>query len=111
MSASLESGFDPGSRELCPDGMCLGVIGTNGRCKVCGKASPSSPTPRLAVSGAPVEMEAAPAAPAPAVPQPPVAVEAEDFDPARRELCPDGMCLGVIGVDGRCKACGKPRGG
>jgi hypothetical protein len=37
MSASLESGFDPGSRELCPDGMCLGVIGVDGRCKACGK--------------------------------------------------------------------------
>jgi hypothetical protein len=29
-----------------------------------------------------------------------------DFDPSRRELCPDGTCIGVIGPDGRCKECG-----
>jgi hypothetical protein len=26
-----------GSRQLCPDGSCVGVIGPNGRCKVCGR--------------------------------------------------------------------------
>jgi hypothetical protein len=30
-------GFDP-SRKLCPDGACVGVIGADGRCKVCGQA-------------------------------------------------------------------------
>lgn len=29
-----------------------------------------------------------------------------DFDPIRRELCPDGACIGVIGADGRCRECG-----
>jgi len=24
-------------RRLCPDGACVGVIGDDGRCKVCGK--------------------------------------------------------------------------
>ena len=28
------------------------------------------------------------------------------FD-ARRKLCPDGACVGVIGEDGRCKVCGQ----
>lgn len=28
-----------------------------------------------------------------------------EFDPQRR-LCADGSCVGVIGADGRCKACG-----
>jgi hypothetical protein len=27
---------------------------------------------------------------------------------ARRLLCSDGNCIGVIGADGRCKECGKP---
>ncbi len=27
-----------GGRELCPDGACVGVIGDNGRCKICNKA-------------------------------------------------------------------------
>ena len=28
--------FDP-KRRLCPDGSCIGVIGPDGRCSVCGK--------------------------------------------------------------------------
>src|SRR3954470_4677529 len=28
------------------------------------------------------------------------------FDPAKRRLCPDGSCVGVIAADGRCKVCG-----
>ena len=31
------SGFDP-KRKLCPDGACVGVIGADGRCSVCGQA-------------------------------------------------------------------------
>lgn len=30
------------------------------------------------------------------------------IDFASRKLCSDGACIGVIGPDGRCKACGKP---
>jgi hypothetical protein len=30
-------GFDP-RRRLCPDGACVGVLGADGRCKVCGQA-------------------------------------------------------------------------
>jgi hypothetical protein len=30
-------GFDP-RRKLCPDGACVGVLGADGRCKVCGQA-------------------------------------------------------------------------
>ena len=31
----------------------------------------------------------------------------ETFDPARRRLCPDGACIGLIGDDHRCKECGR----
>jgi hypothetical protein len=30
--------FDP-QRKLCPDGACVGVIGDDGRCKVCGQSA------------------------------------------------------------------------
>jgi hypothetical protein len=33
-----------------------------------------------------------------------------DAEWAQRRLCPDGHCIGVIGLDGRCKACGRPAG-
>jgi hypothetical protein len=29
--------FEPGSRRLCPDGACIGVLGPEGRCGVCGQ--------------------------------------------------------------------------
>jgi hypothetical protein len=32
--------------------------------------------------------------------------QSDGFNPAERELCPDGACIGVIGPDGRCKECG-----
>ncbi len=32
--------FSPG-RALCPDGRCIGIIGSNGRCKVCGRQKES----------------------------------------------------------------------
>jgi len=37
-----------GERELCTDGSCIGVIGDDGRCKVCGKAAKGA-VARLAV--------------------------------------------------------------
>jgi len=35
----------------------------------------------------------------------------DSFDFAKRLLCSDGSCIGVIGPDGRCKECGKPYSG
>jgi hypothetical protein len=32
-----DAGFDP-KRKLCPDGACVGIIGPDGRCGVCGQA-------------------------------------------------------------------------
>ena len=32
--------FSP-ERALCPDGRCIGIIGSNGRCKVCGRQKES----------------------------------------------------------------------
>lgn len=31
------------SRRLCPDGNCIGVIGPDGRCKVCGRREDDTP--------------------------------------------------------------------
>lgn len=35
----------------------------------------------------------------------------EDYDPGERRACSDGMCIGIIGPDGRCTECGKPADG
>jgi hypothetical protein len=39
--AGNEGGFNA-SRPLCPDGSCVGVLGTDGRCKVCGRTAESA---------------------------------------------------------------------
>ncbi len=95
------------TRTLCPDGACIGVLDARGVCKVCGKKGSLS-----AATAAVIEDEVA-AAPAP--------VEAarsgsNDEDRAEatdddddRELCSDGGCIGLIGPNGRCKVCNKPR--
>jgi len=94
--------FDPRDRELCPDGSCIGVIGPDGRCKECGKLSPLvSRDPRNVGLAEPPEP-----------PEPPIPAAAEPdllADEDERELCPDGSCVGLIGPDGRCSECGKPR--
>jgi hypothetical protein len=36
--------------------------------------------------------------------------EQEEFayDPSKRIACSDGLCIGIIGPDGKCTECGKP---
>jgi hypothetical protein len=89
-------------RALCPDGACIGVIGADGRCTVCGSADPTwDPSrPRPVAAAVPVE---APQDAEPAVAADPAAEPAAWDD---RALCPDGACIGVIGADGRCTVCG-----
>jgi len=97
-----ESAFDP-RRRLCPDGNCIGIVGSDGRCAVCGIADsgwseleqPTMEDPESAPEGDSAQAEPNP------VP------ERSDFDPKRR-LCSDDTCIGVAGDDDRCKLCGKP---
>lgn len=102
-------------RVLCSDGNCIGVIGSDGRCKACGKAYTGDlPLPLETDETDEVEVDAAPAMPAAAEPvTPDDAPPAEDPDDGtdaweRRTLCVDESCIGVVGPDGRCKECGKP---
>jgi hypothetical protein len=81
-----ETAFDP-NRQLCPDGACVGVLGPDGLCNVCGR-------PEGATDEAQADVELS----APGV--------AGGFDPTRR-LCDDGSCVGVVGADGRCGTCGR----
>lgn len=120
-------------RQLCPDGACIGVIGSDGLCKVCGHAAQGWGDERkrgLVADPAPGDDELD---------------EGEDYDeeddedeldddedqdddvydddhpispgsPAvlgalaewnDRRLCVDGACIGLLADDGRCKVCGK----
>jgi hypothetical protein len=91
-----EAPFDPEARALCPDGACIGVVGADGRCKVCGRAAGERAPDEERWISRPVEVaEAAP---------PDEDAGAPDDD---RRLCPDDACIGLLGADGRCKVCGR----
>ena len=85
---SEEAAFDP-HRQLCPDGSCVGVLGPDGLCSVCGH-------PEGASAESDTDATARPADPA----------NTSGFDPARR-LCDDGSCVGLVGADGVCGTCGR----
>lgn len=91
-------------RQLCPDGACVGVIGSDGTCNVCGRVAPNwgDERKRGLVEAAPDEEEVADRGP---VSEPSPAVAPEGWDD--RKLCPDDACIGVIGDDGLCKVCGR----
>jgi hypothetical protein len=96
--ADAETPFDPTRRRLCADGACVGVLGDDGRCRVCGRTEAQAAAGEdvaaldVAKDDAPAGAEAGPAG--------------GGFDPKRR-LCDDGSCVGVIGDDGACRVCGR----
>ncbi len=93
-------------RQLCPDGGCTGVIGSDGTCKVCGHAAPNWGDERNRGLNEPSndddQAEVEDRGPASASPAP---ATVEGWDD--RKLCPDDSCIGVIGDDGSCKVCGR----
>ena len=133
MSSGATGGEDSGpeldleTRELCADGTCIGVLGTDGRCTECRRTraeaergvaaagagaaeATSSEESAWASGGAPAEDREASAEDREASAEDREA-SAEDREASAedRELCPDGACIGLIGPDGRCKACGHAR--
>jgi hypothetical protein len=111
-----EADIDWENRMLCSDENCIGVIGSDGRCKECGKPYDSAlnvtehPNQAAADNDEAEADEAGFAAEDNTVAGEEEATE-EDPDWETRILCSDGNCIGVIGSDGRCKECGKPSGG
>jgi hypothetical protein len=102
-------------REVCPDGACTGVIGAEGRCKVCGQVSPTWNNERerglvvdddedeeddddeneVAARGSdPTIAALMPGAPA-----------ADEW--SERALCKDDACIGVLDDRKVCSVCGK----
>jgi len=111
-----EGKFDPSKRRLCPDGACIGLIGDDGRCRVCGRASDGSAAAPSATAGDPYGADneeddawmPEPGDPGAAAGAPGNASAGFRAD---RRLCDDGSCIGVVGDDGRCSVCGRAGGG
>ena len=100
------------SRVLCSDESCIGTIGSDGRCKECGKPYDRILNATLSDDNATAETNLNKIA------NPPQNQEISkdngsedsiaDEEWEKRVLCSDGTCIGVIGTDGKCKECGKP---
>lgn len=100
-----DTGFTLEGRVLCPDEACIGVVGPDRRCKVCGtEYTGDEPIgDEAAAPGVEKKPEDEPSAP-----------DAEgselrpSIDPDERVCCTDEACIGIIGADGKCGTCGKP---
>ena len=127
------SSFDPGERELCVDGACIGVIGADGKCKECGlpgaagaSSERESDDDELEDGDEELEDEDEELEDEDEELEDEDEVEDDDEledkedavvttglvhrepDNDGRELCVDGACIGVIGPHGLCKECGLP---
>ena len=101
LSGNRETDLDWENRRLCSDDSCIGVIGADGRCRVCGlldPKAPGDPDPTNSISA--VKDEPQEPHSENQVPEP-QGTGWED-----RKLCSDESCIGTIGADGRCSVCG-----
>ena len=78
----------------------MGLLGADGRCKLCGLAGGAGTAGAATGPGAPLDthddgLDASPEAAA-----------GGGFDP-KRPLCDDGACLGIITTTGTCNVCGR----
>lgn len=105
-------------REVCPDGACTGVIGPEGRCRVCDRVSPAWNNERERGLVAPASVDTDEpddervAEPGPVADERDAALapaaSTDDHEWSRRVLCSDGACVGVIGPTAFCTVCGRP---
>jgi len=88
------------NRILCSDESCIGTIGSDGKCKECGKPYEGELTADQCASSEPAVIVEK---------QSPVflTTESEADDWSKRILCSDESCIGIIGPDGKCKECGQ----
>lgn len=110
-----KSDKDWDQRVLCSDGNCIGIIGADGRCKLCGLPYDGELASSVeAVDGNDDGLDN-------------VSENAHEIGDAdhftedaqhrsdapddaweQRTLCIDESCIGVVGPNGRCNECGKP---
>ncbi len=100
-------------RELCPDELCTGVIGEDGRCGTCGRMREGQAPPKKTAAAASdaldddVEVERGEEDEEREGGELEEPAESAAYDPDERIPCPDDLCTGIMGPDGRCGTCGR----
>ena len=107
----------------CADESCIGTVGRDGLCRVCGRKgqTPAGEAQASRADDSPAREDAGEADPAEdAVDDPEQEVGGEREEDAddlsdggwdQRRLCPDESCIGTLGPDGHCRVCGRKDGG
>ena len=98
-----ENDFSLEDRILCTDGACVGVIGDNGCCGVCGKAYDGDEV----VGGSEKKEGDSEVGETDETLEQSDSEKEASCDPDERVNCPDDMCVGIIGENGTCGVCGK----
>ncbi len=94
--------FNLEERILCEDDTCIGLVGSDRKCKVCGRVyEGSSPLPKGGEDSADSEISTA------SMESSALLSETDKADPGERIPCLDDLCVGIIGPDGKCGTCGK----
>lgn len=111
------------NRVACPNDLCTGALDRDGRCGTCAMVFAQYARPESAAE--PAESDAEASSDPAAMPEAPAvsdegdapsdeareAREAGEEGEAREEgervCCPDDLCTGAIGADGRCGTCGR----
>ncbi|HNN90690.1 MAG TPA: hypothetical protein PKI03_00410 [Pseudomonadota bacterium] len=102
-------------RTLCPDDSCIGVLGPDGRCCLCGLRGDLSRPHRLILPNSDVPAtDGSVHTDAPATDA--MGASSAESQPAhdedafsRRELCPNDSCIGVLSAEGICPLCQSRR--
>jgi hypothetical protein len=109
-----EPGEECGERVPCADESCIGALGADGCCAVCGRTGAGvDETPDAAALGEESDEAMAEAASAPEVDRDDAEEEDDGEDVEERLLCADEACIGLVAEDGYCRMCGlrwKPEG-
>ncbi len=106
-----EEGEEAWDRIPCSDESCIGLVGDDGCCRVCGKEHSETYVSSFGVS--PCQDPSDPSMVCEEAEEEEEEDYGEDVGPEERVLCSDESCIGLVDEDGYCKACGlkwKPNG-
>ena len=101
--------FNLEERVLCADDTCIGLVGPDGKCKVCGRMyQGAEPLPSEGRSTDDSADEAAVAYDMSVDDAGDAVSDTDAWGSDDRVLCSDDTCIGIIGPDGTCGTCGRP---